>query len=296
MVLELMTVGAAKFFYQENTLISVVAGERGSRYVRTKDAILCERSDGISPASLLACELSGTVNVAASSNKLWGFTYTPYGRRFETSLQATRLSFNGEYLLSWVEIYLLGGGYRAYSPCTMRFISPDSISPFHVLNAYSYCGSDPVNNADPSGHIRESHLLKFKARFTVVKKSMAEMVAYAETVQKLSSKTRLKDAEVLMSNAKQGIQRAYVHAAPARDWLVGKVGNPKYADKVNAIEQVLDGSDKYYRKLQEALDSAFAVSQARWALNESALEREALAAKEAVNHSEALDDLKRIRS
>jgi len=37
----------------------------------------------------------------------------------------------------------------------MRFHSPDSFSPFAAggINAYMYCGGDPVNRIDPSGHM-----------------------------------------------------------------------------------------------------------------------------------------------
>lgn len=48
-----------------------------------------------------------------------------------------------------------GNGYRAYNPVLMRFAYPDSLSPFGVgsVNAYAYCLGDPVNHADPSGHM-----------------------------------------------------------------------------------------------------------------------------------------------
>uniref|UniRef100_UPI00214B5855 RHS repeat-associated core domain-containing protein n=1 Tax=Pseudomonas sp. UMAB-08 TaxID=1365375 RepID=UPI00214B5855 len=51
--------------------------------------------------------------------------------------------------------YLLGNGYRAFNPVLMRFNSPDSLSPFGEggLNGYAYCGGDPVNYRDPTGHI-----------------------------------------------------------------------------------------------------------------------------------------------
>lgn len=50
--------------------------------------------------------------------------------------------------------YLLGQGYRAYSPLLMRFNNPDDLSPFGRggLNAYAYCVGDPVNLVDPDGH------------------------------------------------------------------------------------------------------------------------------------------------
>ncbi|NLA01594.1 hypothetical protein GTA07_14335 [Rhodococcus hoagii] len=39
-------------------------------------------------------------------------------------------------------------------PTLMRFSAPDSLSPFNEggLNAYAYCGCDPINHEDPSGH------------------------------------------------------------------------------------------------------------------------------------------------
>jgi RHS repeat-associated protein len=65
-----------------------------------------------------------------------------------------QISFAGQALErdGW---YLLGYGYRAYNPSVCRFHSPDSLSPFGDggLNAYAYCGDDPVNRHDPSGHM-----------------------------------------------------------------------------------------------------------------------------------------------
>lgn len=48
---------------------------------------------------------------------------------------------------------MLGNGYRLFNPGLMRFHSADSFSPFAKggLNAYAYCGNDPVNRVDPSG-------------------------------------------------------------------------------------------------------------------------------------------------
>jgi RHS repeat-associated protein len=49
----------------------------------------------------------------------------------------------------------LGNGYRAYNPVLGYFTAPDSWSPFGIggINPYAYCAGDPVNRADPSGHI-----------------------------------------------------------------------------------------------------------------------------------------------
>ncbi|VEA66451.1 RHS repeat-associated core domain [Serratia plymuthica] len=63
--------------------------------------------------------------------------------------------FTGEYRDPVSGHYHLGNGYRVYNPVLMRFMSPDSLSPFGPggINPYVYCAGDPINNTDPSGHM-----------------------------------------------------------------------------------------------------------------------------------------------
>ncbi|KAF0255221.1 hypothetical protein GN299_08965 [Pseudomonas putida] len=84
---------------------------------------------------------------------LRSIAYTPYGHR---SSDQGCLGFNGEWLDSSALHYFLGNGYRAFCPAFTRFRSPDSMSPFGSggLNAYGYCGQDPINYRDPTGHSR----------------------------------------------------------------------------------------------------------------------------------------------
>lgn len=84
--------------------------------------------------------------------------YTGYG---DNSQSAARLGFTGQYCETNAGVYLLGNGYRHYNPRLMRFGSPDSFSPFGAggVNAYAYCGGDPVNRIDPSGHVPGSYSL-----------------------------------------------------------------------------------------------------------------------------------------
>ena len=63
--------------------------------------------------------------------------------------------FNGERIDPVSGHSHLGNGYRAYSPALMRFTCPDNLSPFGDggINPYAYCAGDPVNHADPTGHL-----------------------------------------------------------------------------------------------------------------------------------------------
>lgn len=65
------------------------------------------------------------------------------------------LGFNGQWADPLSGRYLLGQGYRAFSPVLMRFLSPDSWGPFGdgEINCYAYCVGDPVNVQDPTGHM-----------------------------------------------------------------------------------------------------------------------------------------------
>lgn len=87
-------------------------------------------------------------------NKFEAHAYSAYG--FTATIQSTQhlLGFNGEHAQTLTSLYILGSGYRAYDTNLMRFISPDSLSPFGdgEINAYAYCSGDPVNRIDPTGH------------------------------------------------------------------------------------------------------------------------------------------------
>lgn len=95
--------------------------------------------------------------MSASQSSFCSLRYTVYGHDGCEQF-ASVLRFSGQRKEPATGHYLLGNGYRAFNPVLMRFHSPDSLSPMGAggLNCYAYCGGDPVNNTDPSGHVLKS--------------------------------------------------------------------------------------------------------------------------------------------
>ena len=96
-----------------------------------------------------------------SGTKVGGYVYDAWGNCTITlntngiaSLNPIR--YRGYYYDTETGLYYLNARY--YSPEWRRFISPDAaeyIDPEtpNGLNLYAYCNNDPVNYADPSGHL-----------------------------------------------------------------------------------------------------------------------------------------------
>jgi RHS repeat-associated protein len=80
-----------------------------------------------------------------------GITYDAYGAHDASGVTA-RTAFAGQAREADTGWYLLGE--RPYSPTLRRFLAPDTLSPFASggINRYAYCGGDPINRIDPTGH------------------------------------------------------------------------------------------------------------------------------------------------
>lgn len=144
------------FFYSPEGVAFIKQGSTGySVLLRAAGQVLAQRDEG--QASLGVTDRQGSVLRLVGGDAHWVMAYTPYGRDSGEG-SASLLRFNGQRKDAVTGHYLLGNGYRAFSPIMMRFVAPDSLSPFGAggINAYGYCGGDPVNRSDPSGHMFKS--------------------------------------------------------------------------------------------------------------------------------------------
>lgn len=107
---------------------------------------------------LLATDSKHSILAELAGGRTNSVAYSAYGHRSALHAVMTGVGFNGEIHEGKTGWYFLGNGYRAYNPRLMRFHSPDSWSPFGAggLNAYMYCGGEPVMGSDSSGHFNPS--------------------------------------------------------------------------------------------------------------------------------------------
>lgn len=139
-------------FYSGSKLALLKGSQETQRIFQTRDLPLAEAK--AMGAALAAVDHGHTPAILESSKARQSFAFTPFGHICTAS--SMKIGFAGERLDRASGCYLLGAGYRSYSPALMRFQSPDTQSPFlrGGINAYAYCSSDPVNYSDPSGRFK----------------------------------------------------------------------------------------------------------------------------------------------
>ena len=136
-----------RLFYKKGQLSSEIGNGQSVTLFSASNTPLAERS---AETTLLAENSQSSIVNTSSRNSRKHLSYTAYGHD-QTDLT---LGYTGQRYDRLTNCYHLGNGYRAFSPQIMRFLSPDSLSPFRnrTLNAYAYCMGDPINRHDPSGH------------------------------------------------------------------------------------------------------------------------------------------------
>lgn len=176
------------YFYQRAKVATVKGTERNRTLFSGGEGPLAELlSNDADQAQLLATESTGSVIRAKHTDLSEPLVYTAYGHSSSLPSEQTSAGFNGEFFNAF-EFYLLGAGYRLYYPPLMRLFSPDNLSPFAQggINSYAYCGGDPVNFTDPSGHTRGSSIFgislpNFSRRRST--DSTAQLLRYESSLQ-----------------------------------------------------------------------------------------------------------------
>lgn len=145
-------------FYQKERLANEIRGPVQSSIMQHDDQLLAQqtRQGGTgAKTSLLATDPQRSVLNVMDATQSHRLIYTPYGYRPLSKGILSLPGFNGEQPDPVTGCYLLGTGHhRPFNPVLMRFICPDSWSPFGEggLSAYAYCLGDPVNFSDRTGH------------------------------------------------------------------------------------------------------------------------------------------------
>ena len=134
--------------FYKNGQLSCETGSQPVTLFATENTPLAQLS---AETQLTAVNSQNSIVSSPHRDCIKSLSYSAYGYSRIESI----LGYTGQRYDRFTNHYLLGNGYRAYSPLLMRFLSPDTLSPFGKggRNAYAYCEGDPTNNDDPSGHM-----------------------------------------------------------------------------------------------------------------------------------------------
>ncbi|WP_286913365.1 MULTISPECIES: RHS repeat-associated core domain-containing protein [unclassified Pseudomonas] len=172
------------YFYQADKPVSVKYGEHTRTLFRLPDIAMAEQDSGAAQqAALVSTDDKGSILHVQNREAGTLHRYTAYGHAAAEESGLGLLGYNGELRQPATGWYLLGNGYRAYNPTTMRFLGPDSLSPFDAggLNSYAYVAGDPINYTDPDGHFRFfGKYQNFSGNARVVKGTYVYMAKHPE--------------------------------------------------------------------------------------------------------------------
>lgn len=185
------------------------------------------RAEDARETTLLATDAQCSVLQVLNTNQPQRpIAYSPYGHRPVENALLSLLGFNGERQYPATGYYLLGNGHRAFNPVLMRFVSPDSMSPFDKggLNAYAYCLGDPINLHDPTGNFAilksiiasisdHAAWLKFSIQYTPAPRKLIVRKLQAQRLDRKITKLDIQKAQNIDSLRMNILDRLHAQAS-----------------------------------------------------------------------------------
>lgn len=241
-------------FYCKSRLATEIQGVMRYTIMRDDDQLLAQlQDDGTASKTtiLITNQQHSVLDTLGAKKQRQPITYAPYGFRPAASRLLSLLGFNGECPDPVTGCYLLGSGYRAFNVLLMRFNSPDSLSPFGQggINAYAYCSADPINNYDPSGHLKLPSFMRprrFKSSNTVTRQTVtSETRTFTETTKKTTpdnswiAKTHRTDeyGKKIFEESQWGNSERILTETPYRGLSVKKTNPSLYETALKNIEE-----------------------------------------------------------
>ena len=137
-----------KYLYDENSIIGMLytSGSTTATYYFQRNLL----------GDVIGIYNTSGTKVAGYAYDAWGnYTITSDTTNYDVAVD-NPIRYRGYYYDDNTNLYYLNARY--YSPELKRFISPDDTAYLdpetpNGLNLYCYCGNDPVNLVDPSGHL-----------------------------------------------------------------------------------------------------------------------------------------------
>ena len=154
---------------------------------------------------------------------VWGEVLSVTGTGANTIGQKNPIRYRGYYYDNETGFYYLQSRY--YDPKTGRFLNADGQltagSDILGCNLFAYCGNNPVNRNDPTGHLWQSVQKWCKAAIKSVKKAVSKVAKSIKSFAQKTCENKIKILKTFISSFELTIDSGFGLAGNAE---VGNVG------------------------------------------------------------------------
>ena len=187
-----------------------------------------------------------TINTLFAPSYVTSKSYTPFGEQLND--KASGYGYNGEYYDAATGMVNLRA--RQYEPAMMRFMQKDTYTGNmyepRTQHLYAYCGNDPVNFVDPTGHYGESYWKRKIeeaqnqiAQLQKYKKTMLKSLSYLPSSDAAKARKELSKAGSKISRLQRNIEGYYK--------TLGTVSKPASKEE-KAVQQAVDSLALLYEE------------------------------------------------